>query len=251
MVESLPLARPRFWAGNQLTWSVIVNVGNETYNLFGIEYAERDTLNGTVVSVEYTSTKTTFVMDAGAAQFELVFLSPITPGDYMRQSMPFSYLTVNVIGLAHDEPVDIKIYSDVDDSWNGQNMELWQQTSSWNFSQSSRFPTWTITNEDAVEYAIGGPNWEMALWGQTMYSTAAAPVDTVTTAAGPCSEVRSAFIANGTLDGFGSRPWTPGGATGFAHDLGTVSENASVTFILGHCKSFSPSPIPNYELDQY
>lgn len=85
-----------------------------TYNLFGIAVPEIGTRSGTVVSVSYTASHTSFVVDAGNAQFLLDFFSPVDPKDYVRQSLPFSYLTVGVLGVASGIPAHIQLYSDID-----------------------------------------------------------------------------------------------------------------------------------------
>lgn len=64
-------------------------------------------------SFEYTSTKSTFVMDvAGVVEMTITFLSPLTPTDLMRQSLVFSYVDVSVTstdGAAHD----VQLYTDI------------------------------------------------------------------------------------------------------------------------------------------
>lgn len=65
------------------------------------------------VSADFTSTKTTFVMDVGGkVEMTVTFLSPVTPNDLMRQSLIFSYLKVDVKskdGAEHD----VQIYTDI------------------------------------------------------------------------------------------------------------------------------------------
>ena len=67
----------------------------------------------TQTSFEYTSTRSTFVMDvAGLVEMNITFLSPITPTDLKRQSLTFSYVDVSVTstdGAAHD----VQLYTDV------------------------------------------------------------------------------------------------------------------------------------------
>ena len=67
----------------------------------------------TQTSFEYTSTRSTFVMDvASVVEMNITFLSPITPTDLMRQSLVFSYVEISVTstdGAAHD----VQLYTDV------------------------------------------------------------------------------------------------------------------------------------------
>lgn len=227
--------RPQFWTGAELTWSVLARVDGVTYNLFGVETAESNTQSSTLVTANYTSTRTVFVHNAGNAQISLEFLSPVNPKDYIRQSLPFSYLTIHILGVLNGKAASIQIYSDVDDSWNGQNMELFDQKTAWNISSEGNTRVWQITNTGGVEYAEGGPNADMATWGSTIYATKPSFGSTLTMAAGPRSDLRSHFVANGALTSMGDNPdWTAGGSTGFVHDLGKVSSAVGVTFVIGY-----------------
>ena len=63
-------------------------------------------------SVEFTPTRTSFIMTAGPMDVNLTFISPIEPGDLVRQSMPFSYLSLSATsndGNSHS----IRFYSDI------------------------------------------------------------------------------------------------------------------------------------------
>jgi hypothetical protein len=61
----------------------------------------------------YTSTKSIFTMDVGGkVQMIITFLSPVTPDDYKRQSLPMSYLEVSVVSIDGQEH-DVQLYSDI------------------------------------------------------------------------------------------------------------------------------------------
>lgn len=67
----------------------------------------------TQTAFQYTSTKSIFTMDVGGkVEMNITFLSPITPNDFKRQSLVFSYLHVDVTsadGKAHD----VQLYADI------------------------------------------------------------------------------------------------------------------------------------------
>jgi hypothetical protein len=64
-------------------------------------------------SFEYTSTRSTFQFDVGGLlSLEVLFLSPISPDDLVRQSAPVSYLSVSVSSKDGKEH-DVQIYTDV------------------------------------------------------------------------------------------------------------------------------------------
>ena len=61
----------------------------------------------------YTSTRSTFVLNAGGrVELNVTFLSPVNANDLRRQSLPFSYLDVGVHsldGASHK----VQLYADV------------------------------------------------------------------------------------------------------------------------------------------
>lgn len=93
-VANLPSNSPQFWAGQNLTWSVIARVDNTTFNLFGVPDAADGTKSAVVQSAEYTSTHSIFILKAGDAKLTLDFFSPVSPSNYLRQSLPFSKQTL-------------------------------------------------------------------------------------------------------------------------------------------------------------
>lgn len=92
LVANLPSSSPQFWAGNDLTWGIVARVDGISYNLFGITEEIRGTSKASVVSASYTSTHSIFTLTAGSAKFELDFFTPVSPSNYVRQSLPFSKL---------------------------------------------------------------------------------------------------------------------------------------------------------------
>jgi len=64
-------------------------------------------------SFEYTSTRSTFRFDVGGLlSLEVLFLSPISSDDLLRQSAPVSYLSVSVSSKDGKEH-NVQIYTDV------------------------------------------------------------------------------------------------------------------------------------------
>ena len=109
--ESLPSSNPQFWFGNDLTWSVMARVDGKAYSLFGVAGPHDGAKSGTVTKAFYTSTHSTFTVTAGSREFTLDFFSPVSPKNYLRQSLPFSYLTVT---LSAGDSSSVQIYSDIE-----------------------------------------------------------------------------------------------------------------------------------------
>lgn len=67
----------------------------------------------TQVAYEYTSTKSIFTIEVdGKVSLKATFLSPLTPDDFKRQSLIFSYLQVEVSSLDGSNH-EVQLYSDI------------------------------------------------------------------------------------------------------------------------------------------
>jgi hypothetical protein len=99
-------------------------------------------------------------------QIILEFFSPIFPLDYIRQSLPFSYLTVSATGLK-GATADAQIYSDIDNSWTGQFGEDVQ--TNWGYALSSASTQiFNLTPGGTAEFSEVN---DMAQWGTAVYGT--------------------------------------------------------------------------------
>jgi hypothetical protein len=90
LISNISSANAQFWAGQNLIWSVIARVDNVTYNLFGVATPGSGTKYGVTTSAKYTATHSVFNITAGDVSFGLDFFSPVSTGNYLRQSLPFS-----------------------------------------------------------------------------------------------------------------------------------------------------------------
>ncbi|KAJ5924286.1 hypothetical protein N7466_008473 [Penicillium verhagenii] len=227
-VASLTSNNAQFWYGNTLVWTVIARVEGTTYNLFGVASPNDDTTSGTVTAATYTSTHSTFTVTAGSRSFILDFFSPVSPKNYLRQSLPFSYLTVT---LAAGDSSSVQIYSDISGGWTGQDTD-----SSWSYSTNGTTGVFQIEAVGQATYSQSSN--EQALWGSAVYATRPSGSSTLSTQAGPRVSVRSQFVEDGTLTNKHAA-WTAGAVVGFAHDLGTTADESAVTFAIGHVREES------------
>ncbi|KAK3706738.1 hypothetical protein LTR37_012583 [Vermiconidia calcicola] len=227
--ENIAYAVPEFWNGQPLTWSVMARVDGESYSLFGVPEPESGVRAGLLQSAEYTSTHTTFVVTAGSARFVLDFLSPISPQDYVRQSLPLSYLTVSASGLNGAAP-SIQIYSDIDNSWIGQFGE--NVATSWGYALSRESThVFTLTPGGTATFSEVD---DMAQWGTAVYCTQQGSSSKVTGRVGDMGTVRSGFVSNGNLTG--DWGWGLGSVIAFSHDLGACGSPKNVTFAVGYVR---------------
>lgn len=75
--------------------------------------APRDVEAASQVAYEYTSTKSIFTIEVDdKVSMKVTFLSPLTPDDFRRQSLVFSYMNVEVSSLDGSNH-DVELYTDI------------------------------------------------------------------------------------------------------------------------------------------
>lgn len=89
-VSNLPYSEPQFWAGQNLTWAILARVNGQAYSLMGVPNPDPSIRPAVVHTAQYTTTHTIFTLSAGKVTVKLDFLSPVSPSNYLRQSLPFS-----------------------------------------------------------------------------------------------------------------------------------------------------------------
>jgi hypothetical protein len=227
-VANLPSAVAQFWQGQQLTWSVIARVNGKTYSLFGVPRPGDDIQPGSLTSADFSATHTTFTVTASDVKFVLDFFSPMSPHNYVRQSMPFSYLTVSTSSLNSGTP-SVQIYSDMDNSWVGQfgdNIQL-----DWNWAATQEITqVFTLSQNGTAKFSEEA---DMALWGTAAYCTRE-NASKLSNAVGNVDEVRNSFATNDNLAGGGD--FRPGSVFAYSHDLGSLQNTENVTFVIGHVR---------------
>ncbi|KAL8281193.1 hypothetical protein RQP46_006551 [Phenoliferia psychrophenolica] len=186
----------------------------------------------------FTASSTTFVLQAGGVNVTAVFLSPNTPNDLTRQSLPYSYLTVTTAsndGKAHA----VSLYSDIDANWVSPTNT---SVVNWSTGTQPGNGSSTIIRHEAeltTQTAFAESN-EMANNGQVVYATANTTGTTWQTGAG--STLRATFAATGILPNTQDAAFRAIGvntpAFGFASALGTLSAggapSVAVTYVVGH-----------------
>jgi Domain of unknown function (DUF5127) len=96
---------------NKITgWTGMIRVDGTPYVWMG---NPGNAANVNQTSYTYTSTRSIFTMDVGGlVQMNITFLSPITPDDFQRQSLPFSYVDVAVSSL-DGKSHSVQLYTDI------------------------------------------------------------------------------------------------------------------------------------------
>jgi hypothetical protein len=88
----------------------MIRVDNKTYTWMG---APKDITKATQTAAEFTSTRSTFTIRAeNKVLTKVSFLSPVTPNDFKRQSLVFSYMEVEVSSIDGSDH-KVQIYTDI------------------------------------------------------------------------------------------------------------------------------------------
>lgn len=69
-------------------WNGFLQVDNVTYQWMGDAFGRivAKGKDARQISFEYTSTRSIFAFEAGGVHFNVTFLTPVVPDDYLRQS---------------------------------------------------------------------------------------------------------------------------------------------------------------------
>ena len=203
----------------------MAKIDNKTYSLFGMPDPVPGIEAATLQSAGYTSTHSTFVVTAGSASFTMDFFSPVSPRNYIRQSMPFSYLTVSV-AVQYGAAPSVKVYSDIDNSWTGQFGDY--VSTGWTYATSnSNTHIFTLTPGGTALYSEVN---DMAQWATAAFCTQQVSSN-LRQHIGDVTTVRTAFVSDEPLDD--DWAWAPGSVVAYMHDLGMVKSPVNVTFVIG------------------
>lgn len=117
----------RFWTRNHITaWEGHVKVDDTTWRFLGGWPIK---VNDTVLeSFTVTPTRTQARIRCGPVLLNVTFLSPIEPEDLVKQSLPLSYMAVDVQTL-DNQPHSISLYTDISGEWvsnNDNTMIQWE-----------------------------------------------------------------------------------------------------------------------------
>ncbi|KAJ9205056.1 hypothetical protein DTO164E3_1679 [Paecilomyces variotii] len=178
---------PVFWSNQITAWTGMIRVDDTTYTWMGDPGPQAVTQT----AFQYTSTKSIFTMDvAGKVEMNITFLSPITPNDLKRQSLVFSYLHVDVSsvdGKVHD----VQLYSDITAEWiSGDRSNIAQ----WDYGQAGDVAYHRVYRQTQQLFSEVDDQGE---WGYWYWSTD--QVHGLTYQAGPSTDARNTFAANGSL----------------------------------------------------
>lgn len=182
----LTAQQPSFWNGNSLPWCGTVMVDGIVYTWMGVPAQCAPGGRAAVQeSLSFTASQTVFSFTAGAVnvctlqyfvdpakakscrnpQVTATFLSPLTPTDLVRQSLPYSYLNVSVTsidGQAHS----VQMYTDITGEWASND---WTRTIQWGNSVLNN--TLQVHHFQLTDPVLYGEAADSCLYGQVVYAT--------------------------------------------------------------------------------
>ncbi|KAK0441136.1 hypothetical protein EV421DRAFT_751118 [Armillaria borealis] len=104
---------PQFWTENRiLGWSGWIRIDGLTFELWGSASGTKTNLT----SFEITPTRTILSIQANTMNVNVTFLSPIEPSNLVLQSLPFSYVYIDVESNDGQEHL-VQLYSDISAEW--------------------------------------------------------------------------------------------------------------------------------------
>ncbi|GFF24109.1 uncharacterized protein C16H5.12c [Aspergillus lentulus] len=223
-VQTLPFAEPQFWTGQDLGWSIMVRVDGQTYSLMGVKEPGEGVQPAVVHTAEYTATHSVFTASAGTVMVTLDFFSPVSPSNYLRQSLPFSYLTVSVSGTSANS---VQVFSSIDGRWTGVS-----EGAVCEFDDAGSTAMFSLKVEDATLYAESS---DMATWGETIFASRPTASSMLSFASGNGDRVRSQFVKTGGLAA-GGQQCKSEDVVALSHELGVVTGDQKVTFAVGYVR---------------
>ncbi|TNY20467.1 glutaminase GtaA [Rhodotorula diobovata] len=192
---------PVHYAGSQrdhrLSWAGLIDIDGETFEFLGAPLSDAAPLLGPSkvarqTAFVYTATRSIFTFEARGVEFNATFLSPVSPNDVVRQSLPFSYLIVEVDPSALAKHA-ISVYTDISGEWASGEASV---DLTWTYTSGSGVGTHAISRQKQLRF---GEVAEQAEYGRATYATALRKG--VVAGSGPADQLRKRFIHHGKLDG--------------------------------------------------
>ncbi|EPQ25643.1 uncharacterized protein PFL1_06780 [Pseudozyma flocculosa PF-1] len=237
---------PAFWTSSygadgefRLGWTGYIRVDGTTYQWMGNGFGTlvRAGKAATQLSVEYTATRTIFRFDADGVKFTVTFLTPITPDDYLRQSLPLSYLYFEL-----DQPPpanrSVQMYTDIDERWvTGHDYDYQGTPYDVRFSDKGNSSMYFVTRKSPQVYTEFR---QRAEWGNATY--AARAHKGLSSRNNNNIVTQSEFIKRGNVTFDHGPTLGPDNSYAFAVDFDVKGAAPNALFVVGHMRS----PYVNY-----
>ncbi|KAK0558194.1 hypothetical protein OC844_005345 [Tilletia horrida] len=194
--------------------------------------------NAKQISMQYTSTRTIFKFDAGGVRFTLTFLTPITPNDYLRQSIPASYVHFELDDPSQAKSKQIQLFMDVDERWaTGHDHTFDEQPYRLDIFRKAGTTQYAVTRKEPeafTEYR------DRAEWGSFVF--AAEHKAGLSMMNENNRKVQQQFLDHGLLNNQYREVLGPDNSFAYSVDFTEKDAGSDIVFALGHFRT----PYANY-----
>ncbi|KAI1795669.1 hypothetical protein LXA43DRAFT_991614 [Ganoderma leucocontextum] len=229
--NSLSNSWPLFWnLGAIMGWAGKIRVNGTTYKWLGQDATGTP---ANVTNVQITPTRSIFVMQAGPMNVTVTFLTPIEPDDWVKQSIPFSYVSVEAESLDGNS-YPVQVYSDISAEWVSGNRSSVVQWNNVNTGNSVYHQIQLQSPQQNIEIA------DQAQDGKAYYAISTSQ-SRITWQIDVDATTRNGFQANGVLTNAESTAFASISPVftvfALAVDLGTIKSTSSpVTWSIGYVR---------------
>ncbi|KZV70718.1 hypothetical protein PENSPDRAFT_685287 [Peniophora sp. CONT] len=214
------------FSGQPQAWAGLIRVDGVPYAWMGSidPMPKFPAIMDPIVSNQtFYPTRSVLLLQAGHMQLTVTFLSPIEPGDLVKQSIPASYVALEARatdGNAHD----IQVYTDISAEW-----VTGDRTQNVTWSTNTTSPGTLVHSVAAAKQTPYNEFKAQSTWGNIYYATERNVNVTFKTASDLNS--RGYFTTNGVLDNAQNSTFRSINdeypVFAFAHDLGSIQQTSS------------------------
>lgn len=188
--------------------------------------------NANQLSAEHTATRTIFAFEAAGVNFNVTFLTPVTPDDYLRQSIPLSYMHVE-LDDATSAGRDVQLYTDIDERWvTGHDYDYQNYPYQFTFNEHNGTQQYFIQRTSPQIYT---EYRQRAEWGNVSYAALSRPG--LSSRNNNNVVAQKEFLDTGGLTLDHNPTAGPMNSYAFAVDFSAKNGSSDALFVIGHLRS--------------
>ncbi|CAD6923402.1 unnamed protein product [Tilletia controversa] len=211
-----------------------IRIDGTTYQFMGNGFGNlvRAGENANQLSFEYTATRSIFRFEASGILFNVTFLTPITPDDYLRQSIPASYVHFELDQLSAKNH-KVQLFMDIDERWvTGHDYDWENYPTTLDYSEHNGTQQYFLTLQREQEFTEFR---QRAEWGSSSFAIRSRPG--VTSINQNNIFAHQQFINDGALTNEHNPVGGPDNSFAFAVDFNVANSPADAVFSIGHFRT--------------
>ncbi|KAE8249777.1 hypothetical protein A4X03_0g6561, partial [Tilletia caries] len=232
---------PAFWTSGRgadgefrLGLHGYIRIDGTTYQFMGNGFGNlvRAGENANQLSFEYTATRSIFRFEASGILFNVTFFTPITPDDYLRQSIPASYIHFELDQLSAKNH-QVQLFMDTDERWvTGHDYDWEFYHTKLDYSDHNGTQQYFLTLQREQEFTEFR---QRAEWGSSSFAIRSRPG--VTSINQNNIFAHQLFIKDGILTNEHNPVSGPDNSFAFAVDFNVENSPADAVFSIGHFRT--------------